>query len=379
MAIATCNGLPIVSGRITLRLAGTWDAELAVTGSDPSKVAGALVLDVGGVGLRATATRAEADQAETVTVRAVGGAGGLGASVPALGYVNVSRRVVLVDALTLGGERLSSTSSADLDALLPHWTRVAGTVGDAVRAQVKSAGLSWRILLDGSVWVGAETWPTVEPKHVLEDERPTADAVSVALDELSVLPGTVFRGKRVREVCYQLDGYALRALVTYGDSPRGELAQLVGDFIKRELPTEGMTVFAARVVGQNTDDSLELVQSDARMPPMSRVPIRPALAGVTRVRVPSGATALVTHENGDPARPVCIGFGAGAATMVEMGSNPEPVALAPALQTYATELEAFLAAVRALLAAPGPVSGSPALPPVPSLSNDVESTELKAT
>jgi hypothetical protein len=138
VSIATCNGLDIVSARFTFRLQGAWDAEFAVIGESTAAVSGALSIVVDGQTLRATATRSEADSGGLVTVQAIGGAGGLGTAVPSLGYVSTTRRLVIVDALSLGGESLDATSSARLDEYLPHWTRSAGTVGDAVRAQAKS-------------------------------------------------------------------------------------------------------------------------------------------------------------------------------------------------------------------------------------------------
>ncbi len=376
MSLATCNGLDIVSARFTFRLQGAWDAEIAVNGESATTVSGALSIVVDGQTLRATATRSEVDSGGLVTVQAVGGAGGLGTEVQALGYVGTTRRLVIVDALRLGGESLDVTSSARLDEYLPHWTRSAGTVGDALRAQVKSLGMGWRVLPNGSIWVGEETWPTVSPEHTLEAERPTADALAIAVDGFDVLPGSTFLGKRVREVEYRLDGSTLRASVSYGESPRGELADLIGTFVRRELPVEPLTLFRARVVGQNGDTTLELVPTDPRLPPLSRIPIR-VPAGVTRVEVSSGV-ALVQHENGDPSKPVVVGFEAGAATLVRHGSDPEPVALAPAVQSYADDMTIFLTAVSALLSAPGPVSGAP-LPPVPSMPDTLASTEIEVT
>ena len=378
MSLATCNGLDIVSARFTFRLQGAWDAELAVNGESAEPVSGALSIVVDGQTLRATATRSEADSGGLVTVQAIGGAGGLGTAVPSLGYVSTTRRLVIVNALSLGGESLDGTSSARLDEYLPHWTRSAGTVGDAVRAQAKSLGMGWRVLPSGSVWVGEETWPTVSPEHTLEAERPTADALAIAVDGFDVLPGSTFLGRKVREVEYRLDGSTMRASVSYGESPRGELADLIGTFVRRELPVETLTMFRARVVGQNGDTTLELTPTDSRMPPMSRVPIR-VPAGVTSVEVPNGTFALVQHENGDPSKPVVVGFEAGAATLVQHGSSPSPVALAPILEAYVLQMDAFLQAIRVQLAVIGPVAGNTALPPAPIMPPGLASTEIEVT
>lgn len=379
MSTATVNGAPISSGRITFRLRGTWDAELAVIADDADAVSGALEIVIGGSTLVATATRAQVDQGGTVTVYAVGGAGGLSTEAPALGYTNVTRRVVLVDALSVGGESLAASSSARLDESLAHWTRPRGTVADAVRLMAEHAGLSWRVMPSGSVWVGEESWPTVAPEHTVEAERPAADSLAISIESIGVLPGDTFRGQRVAEVQYTIGASDLRAVVSYGERTRGELADMLSAIVRREVPVDAITTFSARVVGQNADTSLELVPLDTRVPPMSRVPIRVGVAGVTRVEVPRGTTALVTHENGDRSRPVVVGFVAGAATLVRMGSEPQPLALAPAVEAYMTEATAFMTAARALLAVSGAVSGSTAMPAVPTVPSDLATTELEAT
>lgn len=61
--------------------------------------------------------------------------------------------------------------------------------------------------------------------------------------------------------------------------------------------------YRAEVVGQNGDFSLELRPKDARVPPLSKVPIRHGLPGYS-VKVKKGALVLLGWEDGDPQRPV---------------------------------------------------------------------------
>lgn len=64
-------------------------------------------------------------------------------------------------------------------------------------------------------------------------------------------------------------------------------------------------LYGAKVVGQNGDGSLELVANDPRLPPLSRIPIRYGIPGIS-AKVTAGALALVGFENADPAKPYAL-------------------------------------------------------------------------
>jgi hypothetical protein len=90
----------------------------------------------------------------------------------------------------------------------------------------------------------------------------------------------------------------------------------------------------------------------------------PDNAGTCKVTLTNDGTATAIIAIAD-----VIKLGAGAS---------DPVALAPALQTWATSVNLALAAVMALLNAPGPVMGAPAaVPATPSLASTVASSIVK--
>lgn len=326
MSQITCGGLPVASGELVFPLRGAWSARLEVVartaaeviGVDPDasilSAEGSVVVRLGSTELRGYAT-AEADKAERVTVRLVGGAGGLDEQIAGKHFRSQSRRVVLTDALDAGGERLSATS-ADLDATLSQWTRMAGTVGEALRALTEPAGLTWRVLADGTVWVGTETWPAVTAEHVLTREEPAKSRLILAVEGAGILPGSTFLGRRVTGVTYSIAARAIRATVSYGDTT-DPIASAIGTIVRRETARlDFYASYEARVVGQNADETLELQPADPRLRGMSRIPIRPGMAGVTSQTVPSGSTALVKFANGDPARAYVAGFVGASATAI---------------------------------------------------------------
>ena len=251
MSTATLNGVTILRGRVTLRLVGAWDAEVWVEGTDTAAVTGAVVLELGGVPMRGWATPGK-DAGGRVSVRVVGGAGGLQTSVSPQGYVNATRRVVLADALAVGGEAISLLSDATLDAALPHWSRKAGTVAEAVRRAVEHAGegVHWRVLLDGTVWVGSESWLPFELEGDPVDESPTNDRLVFPVEAAAILPGVTFRGIRVASVRYELSHRSLRAHVSGGE--KDALADELSKIVKRETSGKDLDrTFVARIVAQN--------------------------------------------------------------------------------------------------------------------------------
>lgn len=359
MSQVTCAGFPVAAGEIVMPLRGAWSAVLEVVASTAAQVlgleptaatarAGSVAIVVGGVELSGYAT-VEADAAERVTVRVVGGAGGLDKAPPAKHFVSQSRRVILTDALDAGAEKLSATST-DLDVTLGQWTRTAGTVGEALRRVADAAGLTWRVLADGSVWVGVDTWPTVTPAYAGKHEEPAQSRLVVAVEGLVVLPGSTFLGRRVTGVTYTVGGSKIRATVAYG-AASDPLAAAIGTLVRRETAkVDFLGSYEARVVGQNADGTLELVPSDARLPGMSKIPIRPGVAGVTVQTVPSGSTALLGFANGDPARPHVVGFVGASATAITIDALAIKLgALATAFAARADLVEAELAKIATAL------------------------------
>lgn len=320
MSIITLSGVPVVSGELGLPLVGAWHLEAVLATADAPVVGESVTLSLGGVPFVGAVVYAASDSGNRVTVRAVGGRGGLGDTVPAKGYYQTTRKVVLADALGAGGESLSLTSDG-LDVYLGHWTRLESTVADVVRHVAERAGLNWRVLADGSVWMGSETWLPLEVTHTLDSEEPTREAFTVALEAASVLPGVTFRGHQVSGVVYTFDGRKIRARVSYG-AARGEIQSILGELVRRETrKADYHGLYTARVDAQNSDDSLELTPTDARMPSLSNVPIR--MGGVSSIRLVPGSTVLIGHEDGDPTKPVVTSLYMGtvqAATVSSIGT-----------------------------------------------------------
>ena len=318
-ALVTVNGVAVSGGCVTFPLVGTWHGELEVAADSADAVTGAATLSLGGVTFVGFSTPGITD-GKRVTLHIVGGAGGLGTAVEPQHYDAPTYERILSAALAVGGESLSATSDG-ISGPVRQWTRTAGVVSDAVRAIADDAGLSWRVIADGSVWVGAETWPTVTVPHVLEDQTPTQSCVTVEVESASVLPGVTFLGSRVTSVVYRIGSAAIRAEVFSGTAG-DELAAMLGTFVDRRLArVDYHAPYVARVLSQNADDSCELRVFDARIPSMSRIPIRPGIAGVTSLRVAPGTDCVLAFEDGKPSRPYVAGFVQAACTSIAIDAS----------------------------------------------------------
>lgn len=305
MALVTVGGVAAVRGSIAFSLSGTWEAEVVVSDDSTSSVTGSVTLKVGDTELTGYATPGQ-DLGDLVSVRVVGGAGGFDEPIGPQGYrASTTRRTVLQEALSAGGESLSSTSDSAILDVAGRWTRVAGTVGGAARALVAYAGATWRVLDDGSVWVGTDSWDTVTPEHTVESETPTRSRMVVSLDGLDVRPGDTFRDQRIVEAIYRFNDRELRAELRYGEDDG--IAGILSTLVRRELGgVDYSAIYAYSIVGQTSSGALNVKSTDARLPHLDEVDVRVGIVGVAENKVIAGGTAYLTHENGDPTKPIIV-------------------------------------------------------------------------
>lgn len=210
---ASVNGLPVSDALVRLPLTGVWTAVLAL--DDPGDIEGPAVLDLGGVPFRGAVRRSSVVDGQR-HVHLVGGEGGLSKLTPARGYRDVAVSVPLRDILGVSGERLApSTSPEVLNTRLPFWATPFGPAGAALSSLLGQTGASWRMLTDGSLWAGAETWPAMMFEHEIISDDPMHEAMRLVTDSPALLPGHAFRDRRVGYVEHTLDGDHFSTLVHF--------------------------------------------------------------------------------------------------------------------------------------------------------------------
>jgi hypothetical protein len=217
MALAELNGLPVIRGSIHMPQLGAWTADLVL--DTPNDVIGAatLVLD-GGLSLAGFAARSGQFQA-TEYVRLIGGAGGLTKQARIQHYRNTTVRAVVSDLVRAAGETLSSTAEvATLGLQLLAWTQWAQPVGAALTSiasdRRNGGAVAWRVLPDGTIWIGRETWPDAGLRAPADYQElvalPSEGWVDLGFEVPRIAPGVSLEGRRVSFVQHSFDAESVR-------------------------------------------------------------------------------------------------------------------------------------------------------------------------
>lgn len=199
MALLTLNGVPIIRGNIRMPRVGVWNADLTLDSTTAITGPVTLATADGAFSLAGTAYR-EGVFLGTLSLRVIGGAGGLsvapgglGKLLPAKYYQGATLGLVLSDTLTSCGEKLSAKSDAAVTGLfLTKWTRLAGTGKQAIARMLDNIATSWRVLADGTVWVGTDTYPAAPNSQFDVLERHFGEGrIVIGVQQPFLMPGTL--------------------------------------------------------------------------------------------------------------------------------------------------------------------------------------------
>jgi hypothetical protein len=212
MAFCSVKGAPVLDGRIVVPRVGAWHADVTfdLATSTPANPAN---LVLGGQTFLGSFQRVGFDRAGRAVARIVGGAGGLGTILTPKSYRAVPLRLPLNDALTAGKEKLSTTADPAVTSFtLTNWSSMQGSVGAQLALLVRAvSGATWRVLPDGTVWLGFESWPTSTlPDSVPISTDPEQQRITIASDAPAVLPGTIFQGSKISRVEHSIAPWGVR-------------------------------------------------------------------------------------------------------------------------------------------------------------------------
>jgi hypothetical protein len=259
-----------------------------------------------------------------VPVKLVGGAGNLRTVLPPRCHVNGSTTVpaglVARGIADAAGETLAAGVEDALDAHpLPRWDRVEGTALEALDVLADALGLVWRVLVDGTIWIGADTWTEVDAARVYELSREPDDGLLVvATDGAPMRPGMTALDAQIVEVRYTVSavelGATLRA-VTPADPPR--------------VVTPSRLYRAAHpatVKAQRADGSLDVRPDDARLPDMLAVPVVCGVPGA-KLTIAAEERVVVAFEAGSPQGARVVGFEQDRTATKAVARKTDPVSL----------------------------------------------------
>jgi hypothetical protein len=324
MALVTANGQDVIETWFRPPRTGAWHADILV--DDPDQIIGqvTLVIDGGALTLVGTAMRTGVF-VDTGRLRVVAGAGGLGTSATPKHYNGTSVRIVLGDLLEIAGETLSSTAdSSILDAALDAWTTTANPVGTLISQLLAAAapGVSWRMLPDGTLWVGKENWSDsgLDPATYQILSNPAEEnSMYVGVDAPILLPGTTFEGQKVSFVEHHVgqgdDGVRMRvwfepSVPAAADRLRTAIAAAVQAAAARTDKIDYGRLYPAMVVsqaGSTIDVQPDQVNGLDLLPDMAAVPLLLGLPGAS-VNGVAGGRVQIGWLGGDPSKPFAISF-----------------------------------------------------------------------
>lgn len=303
----------VIDGKITLPRVGVWHAAFAVDSDDQFSEGDSVTIGIndGAQFLNGTVSRALLYQG-LQQVRVVGGAGGMQTVVKPKHYQGPLTSDVIADMAKDAGEKVSANS--DPGASIPGWTTIAATFGRQLAELIRPIdGSAWRILPDGSLWVGVEQW---EDSDVPDDDWATLNydhlngIIDLGMVAPTLLPGTTFGQEKIDRVEHNISGDVVRTAAWVW---RGASAGLDHDFqaLARVAarPFDFYAMYAGETKAQD-GQKFDVQPSDDRIPTMGKIPIRNGIPGL-QLKVPNGASVLIGWDGGDPRKPYCSLWGGG--------------------------------------------------------------------
>jgi hypothetical protein len=297
---ATLNGLEARRVKLSMPLVGVWHADVE-SGGEPLADGAPASLELYGETFVGSSVRSSSLGGVTRT-KLVGGAGRLSTELPAAHYVGATARTVLLAALGEAGETLSADSDpVALATRLDSWGRSAGPASRAIQRLCDWVGSTWRVLPDGTVWVGIPTWDEYSDEHRLLDEDWGAGSALIAPDAPTLRPGQTLGGVRMQYVVHTVEDRALR---TEGwlNAPGGALDRFLAA-VRTEI--DYSRIYPGTVKAQHSDGSLAVKLDDSRVSGpggLDKVPLRTGVPGF-KATVAAGSRVRVGFDSGDPSLP----------------------------------------------------------------------------
>ncbi len=320
MALITANDIAVLSCTVELPKIGIWSADLVLDQPDGTG------FDVGtqvtvtsdeGIKLKGTVVPDRTGSfLQSVHVRIQAGAAGMGDDVEGQSFIQPGARAndVLKAIADAAGETLSSDiDPAFLQKNLTAWTIFKGPASHALETFLGliAPTFTWRMLEDGKLWVGEESWPDNSDGYDLIDSNPSQGYFELGVVSPTFLPGqNIPEGDQgpvghINRVTHVLTADKTRSLIWIDvDQERG-FAGAVAEIVDQRISgIDYFTKYAAKVVSQSADGAtLDLQPEDERLGKgLQRVPLDHGLPGMT-VKVTPGGFIGLGWRGGNPQFP----------------------------------------------------------------------------
>lgn len=314
MALVTANNISVISGIISMPLSGIWSADLVIDKNDASNFEEGTKITISSQGTNFVGTVVKGrsgDFLEAVHIKVIGGAAGMSNSSAPRSYVQPHAfvRDVLGGLTKDSGETLDSTTdSSFLSTNITAWAVTKVPVSRALTYLIEliDPTMSWRILLNGNLWVGNESWPNLDGQFFIMEQNPANKTTVLGVEYPFVYPGVTLNGVgRVERVEHQISHTEIRTKVWTEilTEERGIKEAIIAIAQQAIAGIDYYALYDAKVVSQSSDGTKVDVQPlDSRLPGMSSVPLCPGIPGTT-MKVASGSFLRVGWSGGNPTLP----------------------------------------------------------------------------
>ena len=252
----------------------------------------------------------------------VGGKNTMSNIIESIGYAGISLGQIVKDIASLTGHTFNLTSDASLLAIsLVRWDKIRAKASDIIdkllEPQIKDGKKAiWRIMLDGSLWVGYEDYPETSITYDLLDKQTQKGYWLVYNEEQVIEPLQSVSGQKIRETIYTLENDRIEMMLNFyqpNHIQAYDLSAQTREFIYSRI-------YRMKVLNQQGNGTVNLVpepEIELLKSGLREVPIIHPLPDMT-VKVSTGAVCYVFFANSDPSYPRVIAWEHDPQNLVEV-------------------------------------------------------------
>lgn len=307
MSLVTANGIDVVEAHILQPRVGVWTADLAIDSADALN-AGDSVSIAANNGITYAGTVMPGRSAVFIgmaSVRVAGGAGGMSKPATPQYYQGAKVSDIVGGLLNDAGETLASSADQTLlNTVVDSWLVLKQPVSRALTVLLDklAPGYSWRALVDGSLWIGQESWPTSSAAFDILAQRPADAATEIGSETVNVSAGENLPDVgNVSHVEHWVKADRVRSIVTCETgTPRDRIKGALLAMAKGAVPGIDYLGFYRCKVASQSGQKVDLTPDDPRLgQSVTNVPLRHGLPGI-EVTLTPGCYVRLGWDNGDP-------------------------------------------------------------------------------
>lgn len=315
---------------------GNWSINISEMAGDDAVLSdstGAVTVQWSGSTLQGHVERAAPDRGVWQGL-IVGGKGGLNKAVTAQHYYQTPAMNIVKATLALVGESLA-TDSTGLSTVI-NYPRRAVSASRCLDELCDVLGLIWRVKLDGTVWLGAYTWPTAKATFVYQRSSNENDAklmpdvgqpllepgTTIVLDSSAAATAEEKSAQKIGVAMYTISDSLSKAQVWFVDpladsqiddqlAPDRMHAGVAALSLQALRGVDWYRSFQGQVVTQRDDGTLDVildaVKGIGELPAIRGVTVSVPVGGAVRT-VRANERCTVIFEAGDFRRPRAVGF-----------------------------------------------------------------------